>query len=335
MRRAIYISFIIILTGAFSIAQDPQLTQFYAAPLYLAPSFAGTTNGSRVCINARDQWTAVPGAYVTGIASYDHYFPSMKSGVGLFALYDRAGSGRLSTTTFALQYSYEINLNRKWNMRPGLQFYFSQRAVDFSRMTFGDQVTLNGIASTSVEVFPLHSKTGYVDFAASMLAFSDRYWGGLTVDHLARPNESLTGVNSRIPMTYKFYGGGKFGLNGRLGKYDEESLTFAVLYKFQGKYDQLDLGVYWLRKPLVLGLWYRGLPLVKSYEKGYPNNDAVMLLVGYQLLDMKIAYSYDFTVSRLVTSTGGAHEISLSYEFLQDQQAKKKTRRVIVPCPKF
>ncbi|MFM8742085.1 MAG: type IX secretion system membrane protein PorP/SprF, partial [Cytophagales bacterium] len=34
-------------------AQDPQFSQFYAAPLYLNPAFAGSTNQNRVGINYR------------------------------------------------------------------------------------------------------------------------------------------------------------------------------------------------------------------------------------------------------------------------------------------
>ncbi|PLX13048.1 MAG: hypothetical protein C0594_01675, partial [Marinilabiliales bacterium] len=230
---------------------------------------------------------------------------------------------------------YHFKLDRKWQVRPGIQFYYSQRAIKYHLMTFGDQVSIDATAPTSVEVFPEYNKVGYIDFAASVLAFSDQYWGGFTIDHIARPNESLTGSESRIPYTCKVYGGAKYGINGRLGKYDEESITIAALYKCQGKYDQLDMGAYWMKKPLVLGFWYRGIPGIKAYKPGYANNDAAMILVGYRLFDMSIAYSYDFTISRLVNSTAGSHEISIQFEFFQDQKIKRRQKRVIVPCPKF
>jgi hypothetical protein len=62
-------------------------------------------------------------------------------------------------------------------------------------------------------------------------------------------------------------------------------------------------------------------------------NDAVILLVGYKTRQFNIGYSYDFTTSRLITSTGGAHEVSISYTFSGPKQ-KKRTNKM-VPCPEF
>jgi hypothetical protein len=61
-------------------AQDPHFSQFYSNPLYLATSFAGSSLGSRVVLNYRDQWPSVPGTYITSSFSFDHYFPKIKSG---------------------------------------------------------------------------------------------------------------------------------------------------------------------------------------------------------------------------------------------------------------
>ena len=40
-------------------AQDPQFSQFYAAPLYLNPGFAGTTPYIRAGANFRSQWPSL------------------------------------------------------------------------------------------------------------------------------------------------------------------------------------------------------------------------------------------------------------------------------------
>ena len=53
-----YIKLMVILAFVVSAGktQDPQFPQFYSSPLYLAPSFAGATDGGRVILNYRDQW---------------------------------------------------------------------------------------------------------------------------------------------------------------------------------------------------------------------------------------------------------------------------------------
>ena len=326
------IGFMFFFKNVYS--QDSQLSQFYTAPHYLSPSFAGGTAGTRAVLNARDQWPEIPGAFVTYAFSLDHYLPSIRSGVGLFFFKDQAGSAQLSTTNVGLQYSYDVALRKRFHIRPGIQFYYSQRSINFSNLLFGDQMNLNGNASSSVEI-PSMTKVGYLDLAVSTIFYTTQTWGGITIEHLGQPNQSLINSVSIVPVKYMLFGGYKHPLNGKLGFRDEESLNFAANYKSQGKFDQLDIGAYWMKKPLIIGLWYRGIPIFKKYDKGYGNNDAIILLAGYQLEKIKIGFSYDFTMSRLVSHTGGAYEVSIIYEFNQEQKLKRSKKKVIIPCPKF
>jgi hypothetical protein len=57
---------------------------------------------------------------------------------------------------------------------------------------------------------------------------------------------------------------------------------------------------------LLGGLWFRHT---------FGNSDAIIVLAGYEMKFFKIVYSYDLTVSKLGTNTGGAHEISLIFNF--------------------
>lgn len=60
------------------------------------------------------------------------------------------------------------------------------------------------------------------------------------------------------------------------------------------------------------------------------NLDAIVVLVGYKIFNFTVGYSYDLTVSDLLGTTGGAHEISLIYLF----ETKLSGRRHhIVSCP--
>ncbi|MCD6366820.1 MAG: type IX secretion system membrane protein PorP/SprF [Bacteroidales bacterium] len=324
-----------LLCGFTSQAQDPQLTQSFASPLYLSPSFAGSTTGTRAVLNFRDQWPAIPGSFITYLMSIDHNLYKYNSGIGLLFLRDQAGSGHLSTTNFGFQYSYNIVVNKKFSIRPGMYFYYSQRSIDFSRLVFNDQVDLDENNPSSVEI-PTFKKTGFLDYTVSAIGFTRQYWGGFQIAHLLKPNESLRqeGI-SELPTTYYLMGGGKVALNGKIGKANEESLQFSFVYKSQQKFDQLDIGAYWYKRPLVIGLWYRGIPIFKHYDRGYANNDALAVMVGYQAEDWKIGYSYDFTISRLAMKSAGAHEISLIYEFNKNQKITEKSKKVIIPCSKF
>ena len=178
----ILLSFFII---SDSFGQDPTFSQFYANALYLSPSFAGATADYRLSMNYRDQWPAVPGVFHTYSVSFDKAMPNFNSGIGVIATYDVAGSGNLSTTNIGLLYSYDFNINKKWHIRPGVNFKFYYLGLDINKLIFSSQIT--GSGTTSSINPPPFDKVADVDFATSALVYSDRTWFGATIDHLLVP----------------------------------------------------------------------------------------------------------------------------------------------------
>jgi len=334
MKKLLVLLIILLYALAMGLkAQDPQFSQFYSNPLYLAPSFAGMSGQTRVNLNYRLQWPEMPGAYHTYTVSVDHAINSFNSGIGLILLKDKAGSGNLSLTNLALQYAYYVKLSESWHIVPGLYISYNERSIDYQKLVWRDQISAQGTSSLTGEALPLE-KVIDLDAGTSVMAFSDRFWVGASVDHLLRPNQSFYIVENSaknygfIPVKYSIFGGTKIINKGKLFRPYDTSLQLAFLLKKQDKYKQFDMGMYWLRKPLVLGFWYRGIPIIKPF----PNQDSFSILVGYKDEFLSIGYSYDFTISRLVGATGGAHEISLTYSF----KAKVPTKKMrVVPCPDF
>jgi hypothetical protein len=60
-------------------AQDPQFSQFYAAPLYLNPAFAGGTGQARAGMNYRNQWPAIDANFTTMSVYGDYFFEDINS----------------------------------------------------------------------------------------------------------------------------------------------------------------------------------------------------------------------------------------------------------------
>lgn len=312
-------------------AQAPQFSQFYAAPLNLAPSFAGSTNGSRLVLNYRNQWPQLGNAFVTYAFSFDHYFHKYRSGAGVVLLRDQAGSSKLSNTRGGLVYSYNFQLNHRWTIRPGVLFLYEQLSIDRNQLIFGDQLSLTGDESNSSHTTFEMDQRGYFDASSSLLVYSANTWAGLTFDNMMRPNQSMTsGGTSRVPLKFSVYGGYRYEFGGTFSQQGHESISVAALYKNQGTFHQFDLGVYWSKDPVSLGVLYRGIPFLKNPAGSIMNNDALVLMGGLRTRDLRIGYSYDFTVSRLINNTGGAHEISVIYQFNQSPAAKKHGK---IPCP--
>ncbi len=320
-----------------AIGQDQQFTQFYANPLQLSPAFAGTSIQSRFSMSYRNQWPAVPKAFVSYQASYDQFFSDINSGIGIQVSHEKAGTGGLSYTSASVQYAYEIKISRKMSIRPALNLGFGSNFLDIDKLTFMDQLARqdDGVTTLDPDRARFAQKPmNYPDFGAGLLFFSEKLWVGGAIDHMNRPVHSLSQGEARLPAKVGVHGGMRIKLNDLSAFTKRQYIIPAFNYQAQGLFDQLDIGFYYEYDPLILGLWYRGLPGLKNNGYGYLNQDAIAILIGYEINKMKIGYSYDLTVSSLTPNSGGAHEISFTMEWAS-KKSKRQSKRRIMPCAKF
>jgi type IX secretion system PorP/SprF family membrane protein len=328
LKQTIYLFLLSLIFIADSFSQDPTFSQFYANALYLSPSFTGATSEYRFSLNYRNQWPAVPGVFNTYNISFDKALANFNSGIGVLATYDVAGSGNLSTTNIGILYSYDFKISKDWHIRPGVNFKFYYLGLDISKLVFNSQIT--GSGTTPPITPPPFDNVADVDFATSAMVYNERTWAGFTLDHLLTPKTSFYGDEAIVPVKLNFYGGTQILKQTRLKQKTQEVLSIAMNFQKQGKFFQSDVGLYYYIDPLIFGLWYRGIPFATSQP-----GDAVIGLIGIKTSQLHLGYSYDFTISNLIGSSGGAHEISLVYEFntLSLGQLKKRIRAI--PCPEF
>lgn len=298
-------------------AQDAEFTQFYANPLYLNPAFAGTARCPRICLNYRNQWPGLNKTYITYSASYDQHFDGLSGGLGALVVTDRAGDGTLTTTDASLMYSYQLHVTREFAMKFGLQGTYHQKTLDWSKLTFGDMIDRRrGFVWNTNEIppsYPNQRKQG-VDISAGMLGYSKRYFFGFAAHHLNQPDEGFLS-QSKLPMKFTGHAGAMIPLE----KGNESYISPNILYQRQQNFQQLNLGLYFVKGPIVGGIWYR-------------NQDAFIILFGYQTGSFKFGYSYDVTVSKIANATAGSHEVSFQLQ-LECRPKKKKFRTV--SCPSF
>ena len=323
-----------LLCALTTLAQDLQLTQFYAAPIYLNPAFTGANADSRLATTYRNQWASLPGSFNSFLASYDYYLHNLRSGVGILLTSDKAGTAGLGTNTVGFSYAYDYKFSRYWSATGGLRASYGYRTLDFNKLLFGDQIGRG--ASTSLQT-PVPERVNFLDLSAGFLVFSSKKWIGVSFNHLNKPNQAYLNEKANLPIKGSLHGGiniplEKGGGEGRIS--DKPAIVVASMYRFQKDFDQVDLGFYYKKPNYFVGVWYRGLPLFKAYKPGYSNHDAVAFLIGGSYKQVNIGYSYDITISKLTMISGGSHEISLNYQFSNPKKPKKH-RTKIVPCPKF
>jgi len=152
-----------------------------------------------------------------------------------------------------------------------------------------------------------------------------------------QPNLSVLNDVSRLQMKTAIHGGIRMSLSGDMTSRSRATyLTPSFIYRMQGKtFQQLDVGVNYHIDPVSVGIWYRGKPFQQTVVSSV-QQDALILYLGLYFKQLTIGYSYDFTISNLQTASGGAHEISIVYEFntrSTKKDVKKKYR--LIPCPTF
>ncbi|MES2616600.1 MAG: type IX secretion system membrane protein PorP/SprF [Bacteroidota bacterium] len=311
-------------------AQDPEFTQFYAAPVYTNPAMAGSAfcgrnPAGRFSVNYRNQWPSLPGTFRTFNACYDQHVDAIGGGIGLMATYDRAGAGLLTTTAISGVYSYVMPINRHFYVRAGLQASFVNKAIDYSKLRFGDQIDpTQGFVKLTNEPKP-YSSVNFPNFGAGFLAYSEKFYAGFAVHNITQPVQSFYSNNDGIvPRRYTFHSGVVIPLDRK--KHSQATISPNALFMMQQNFTQVNFGFYVNKGPIVTGLWYR------QTLGTYGNSDAVMVLLGFRKDRFKFGYSYDITVSSARSAAPGSHEVSAAVDWcLTDKAIKHKPPR----CPEF
>jgi len=312
-------------------SQDPLFSGYYATGSFLSPSLAGIGEDSRLYLGIRDQWPQLNNDFITSMVSYDFFSQRYQSGFGTYLLTDRAGSGKLDLTTFNLTYNYRIALGKQLTLRPGLKIGISNRSIHYNRLLFGDQLGYENNTPITGEELENNQIT-FFDSDFSLLLHNQFIWMGSTLHHMPLATQSFGSSGESMQHRLSIFGGVRFLYNhGRL-LHEETQYYITFLYEQQANFRQLNTGLYWEQDPMVLGLWYRGIPFL-DHSSDY--NDALIIKMAFMLQPFQLGYYYDFTLSGIRSYTGGAHEISLIYRFNTPQTTSRKKRLGAVPCPRF
>ena len=242
------------------------------------------------------------------------------------ALKDDAGNGALNLTEVSGVYSYHLEVNRHFTLLSGFQATFRQRSIDWNSFTFPDMIDpFYGFVLPTGEGRPSNEFKNNVDLSFGMLGFTERWYIGIVGHHLTEPNEAFLS-QSNLPLKLTAHAGANIPLGRkRLHNSLQSYIVPNVVDQQQGAASQLTAGVSFARGPLAGGL---------ALRQGSFNPDAVIFILGITPPDLPwtFGYSYDYTISDLTNTLGGAHEVSMGYKFpCRSRRSKLKALK----CPKF
>jgi len=322
------LSTILLLVQLSANAQDPQLSQFYAAPIYTNPAFAGASKKIRFAANARNQYTGLNKTYRTAIASIDGYVSKMQSGLAAIVSADQAGDGYLTTVSLAGIYSYNLNINRNWSANFALQAEIKQRSYDFNKFIFGDQLDpVLGLRYQTAEITGQEQRT-FPNFGAGALIYSEYFYAGAAIHNLLEPNQSFLLSNETsqpflLPRRYTVHLGANISLTNSRFDANRVYLSPNLLFMSQRDFYQINIGTYIKKQALTAGMWFR---------QTSRNSDALIFLLGLRFQNFRIGYSYDLTISNAKSATVGSHEISIAFEIKTPSKSQSRMGKPI-KCP--
>jgi len=313
---------VVLATGALWAQQDPQFSMYMFNKQYLNPAHSGSLRATNFTLAGRMQWVGIEGAPNTAVFSINGRADQLGGGLGAYAMSDRIGP--ISTLGAGGQYAYRLVTSRKNNvptsiLQLGVNLGFWQKSLNpdwrynqslgFDPLLFGNAVTsiVPDVGSGAYFYIPMPKDAG-----------RHKFYAGTAVSHITEPRLRTFSTSGEFTLKRQFIltSGYNFKLSQNAPVFLEPSIMVKTdLTSFQYDYN-LNVHV----SPLVFGLSFRGRILPSNSESastnktGIRNVDAIAGIVGFHTNNrLFIAYSYDYSISRLSAFTSGTHEIIVSY----------------------
>lgn len=332
-----------MLAVGTSQAQDPNFSQFYAAPLYLNPALAGAEKDITFSTVYRSQWRSLGFpqqiGQVSGIFPLNsRRHPMMQAGGIGFAMYnDLAGEGNnFRATGFQAGAAYNLALTSDFSqvLSFGMQLGLIQKAVNFGELQWGSQYNpaapffgFDYTMAASIDAATLRDKVVYPVVHSGMVWHFNPNSGlaakpisgflGFSVANMNQPNESLMREgSSRLPMLFRVQGGLDYELTSAF------HLMPNLLWMRQNGNTQVNVGTYLsyylsdaatqATARVMAGGWYRV-------------NDSFALSAAFTNSKYTLGFSYDINTSSLrYASRGrGAWEMSFTYRLVKSKAARR------------
>jgi len=354
MKRFLHTIFFISLSF-LSFSQDPGFSQYYATPMYVNPAFAGDKQDLNFTINSRQYTNTTIANYnltqFSGIIPIDASFLYNKSskanhnsGIGVSVYREATGEGgQLNSMAGFLTLAHSIQLEREHFLGVGLQ-------AGYNIMEQGDNFQWGSQYSEDFGYDPTiipsvsglaNLKSTYPSFSAGIEYF---YNSGVVEDYFKKhdfdayvgfaafnvnqPNQSFFDESeSRLPLSYKINGGVKYHATNMLAFFP------TVLAVYQNGNVQVNTGFYVNMRTvdtkksnkkhvnILAGAWYRV-------------GDSYIATLGFTVMDVKFAVSYDFNATNLsINNQGkGATEVSLKFSIPSSgRKAGRYSRGLLYP----
>lgn len=320
-RHIIYFILIIITATAVlspeAAAQvDAQFTQYYAVTTYYNAGATGDTDFVRLRGGTRLQWMGIDNAPKTFLVTGDMPFKFIGKRFGTGLVMQQESLGLYKNLNIAAQLSYKHKLFGGV-LSAGLQVGIISETFKGSEVYIPDD---DDYHESTDDAIPTTDLTGTsLDLGLGVYFTHKLFWAGVSCQHLNNPTITFNAESgeSTNEKNYEFKAGRiLYFMAG--SNIPVKNTLFEVIPSVLVKSDftfttaEITGRVRW-RKFLSLGV-------------GYRYDDAVSLVLGAELKNFYIGYSYDYPTSAISKASSGSHEIFAGYSLKLDLSDKNKNK---------
>lgn len=304
MKKILYITVSVLLSAAALRAQNQfNLSQYMLYHAFVNPAAIGNYEQLNGAVYHRSQWVGFNGAPTSQGFNMNLPFKSARHTIGLAYLHDQIGAN--NNNEISLGYAYKARLTTKTSLLLGLMATANIMKTSYTTLALNDAIdpTFN---NNTTAVLP--------NFKYGMYLQNERYYVGIAIPNLME-NKISSGKGEVAFNAKNLHYYLQAGYLFRLGEKSELGLS-TLVKQVSGSPLQADLNLQYIyNKKFGIGASYR-------------TSKDLVALVNFRIMPMlKLAYSYDYTLSALRRYNSGSHEIMLIFNMVND----KKTIGAQVP----
>lgn len=290
LRSASLLVFLSVLCLKAEAQFDPMFSQYMNNEMFINPAYTGTRKVLSATLLYRDQWVGLTGAPKTQTFSV-HAPVGKKNGLGLSMLNESIGITSLSRVN--VNYSYRIKTGELSSLSFGLMGGIIQYRQDMNKLLLVNPVDHHFVENTP-NLFAPNAGFG-------MFYYTNKFYVGLSIPRMIKNSIKNSRVeNSATPDNWHYYltSAYVFDLDRNF-----KLKTSGMVKHVNGAPVQAELALH--------GLINNFLWLGASYRTG----DAVTAITGLQISkQLRIFYSFDYSLTSLQQYSSGSHEIIISYD---------------------
>lgn len=319
-KRRWYMILLLTLSSFAGLAQqDAQYSQYIFNAIYINPAYAGYRERLNLNATYRNQWTGIKGSPKSFSFAVDALMPNEKVGLSLILASDQLGAQRNLSAFGNYSYNFAVNEDETSKLAFGLGLGFQQSGIDGTLMEPGD-LGDNSIPTGMVKkIVP--------DIRAGIFFSTPKMYIGGSVNNLIGKyilDKKTQEFNFPTPQPHYYLTG---GVLLPVVEYEIDFKPFFLIKDDISGPTVLDLNAFFLFKQKVwIGAGYR--TGIKLYNKpalvgGVKSTNAIIGMAEVFFNErLRLGYSYDHATSNLARYGGGTHEISISWNFMNERERR-------------